>query len=97
MFVKQQKHNYEDEQYKLLTGRERKKIRVPLPILRGRKKKAAEREAKREKEAREAGIVLPQKKKVQQKNDSTSRVYGPAPSIGFVAKGVFRMKKRNDH
>lgn len=92
-FVGKQKRNYEDEQYRLLTGRERKKQRVPLPIVRGIKKKAAAREARAQQEAKEAGIVLPkQPKQTVSKRDRTADIHGPAPSIGFVSKGMLKVK-----
>lgn len=93
-FVKEQKRNFADEQYKLLTGRERKKQHVPLPIVRGLKKAAAKRQARQLAEAKQAGIVLPKAATAARKNDATSRVYGPAPSVGFLNKGVLRVKEK---
>ena len=92
-FGGKQKRSYEDEQYELLTGRKRKKQQVPLPIVRGIKKKAAAREAARLKEAKDAGIILPKKPRVEKKHDNTSQIYGPAPSAGFMKKGVLKIKK----
>jgi Domain of unknown function (DUF4602) len=95
-----QKRNHLDEQYKRLTGREKKKHQVPLPIVRGIKRKAAAREARLRHEAKEAGIVLPTAAKTatlvgssnnDRNKDSTNRVHGPAPSIGFMKKGIFRL------
>jgi Domain of unknown function (DUF4602) len=95
-----QKRNHLDEQYKQLTGRDKKKHQVPLPIVRGIKKKAAARQARLRQEAKEAGIVLPTAKTAtlpgttsshDRKKDSTNRIHGPAPSIGFMKKGVFRL------
>ena len=95
-FAGEEKRNYQDEQYELLTGRKRKKHQVPLPIVRGIKKKRAMREEVRLKEAKEAGIVLPKKSKesATKRGDNTSRVHGPAPSIGFMSKGVLRVKPK---
>mmetsp|Transcript_15613 Transcript_15613/g.38490 ORF Transcript_15613/g.38490 Transcript_15613/m.38490 type:complete len:176 (+) Transcript_15613:60-587(+) len=93
-FVGKQKRNYKDEEYFKLTGRQKKKPQTPLPILRGIKKAAAKREAKERQEAREAGIVLPKAKKDSEKFDSTYRSYGPAPNIGFMKGGVFRVQKK---
>lgn len=100
-FTGQQKRAHVDEQYRLLTGRDKKKQHIPLPIVRGLKKKAAEREARQLQEAKEAGIVLPtttisnsKPKQQKKKLDSTNRVHGPAPSIGFMKKGVFRVNKK---
>ena len=87
-----QKKDFEDEQYFALTGRHKKKQKVPLPILRGLKKAAAKREAKAREEARQAGIILPKAKQETKKGDSTYRNYGPAPSIGFVKNGVFKVQ-----
>lgn len=96
-FTGKQKGRHNDEQYKLLTGRAKKKHQIPLPILRGMKKKAAQREARQQQEAKDAGIVLPatasSSSKKKKKQDSTSRVHGPSPSIGFMSKGVFRVGK----
>lgn len=94
-FEGQQKRNFEDEQYELLTGRKKKKQHVPLPIVRGIKKKAEERRARQIKEAKEAGTVLPKsltQKKKTRGADNTTRVHGPAPSVGFMKKGVLRVK-----
>ena len=93
-FVGKQKRNYQDEEYLKLTGRQKKKPQTPLPILRGIKKAAAKREAKEREEARQAGIVLPKAKKEDEKKDSTYRSYGPAPNIGFMKGGVFRVQKK---
>lgn len=92
-FVGKQKSNYKDEEYFKLTGRHKKKPQTPLPILRGINKAAAKREAKERQEAIQAGIVLPKAKKESQKFDSTYKSYGPAPNIGFMKGGVFRVKK----
>lgn len=97
-FTGQQRRGHQDEQYQQLTGRLKKKHQVPLPIVRGIRKKAAERQARQLQDARDAGIVLPTappKDDKAKKKDSTNRVHGPAPSIGFMKKGVFRvpMKK----
>jgi hypothetical protein len=97
-FVGQQKRNFEDEQYFQLTGRHKKKQKVPLPIVRGIKKAAAKRDAKAREEARQAGIVLPKEaarndsKKASR--DSVYRSHGPAPNIGFMKGGVFRVSDK---
>jgi Domain of unknown function (DUF4602) len=102
-FVKKQKRSYQDEQYKMLTGRERKKPSCPLPLVRAARKKAAAKQARESKEAQEAGIVLPtsmsRKKKEEEKERyrrerDPSRIHGPAPSIGFMKKGVLHMKEK---
>ena len=93
-FVGKQKRDYEDEQYFNLTGRHKKKDKVPLPILRGLKKAAAKRDARARQEAREAGIVLPKAQKEVKKSSSTYRTYGPAPSVGFMKNGVLKVNKK---
>jgi hypothetical protein len=99
-FVGQQKRNYQDEQYFQLTGRHLKKQKVPLPIVRGIRKAAAKRNAKLREEAQKAGVVLPKTSQEEKKKaaDSTYRSHGPAPSIGFMKHGVYRVnsdKKSN--
>jgi hypothetical protein len=91
-FSGKQKRDFQDEQYFQLTGRHKKKPSCPLPILRGIKKAAVKREARQRQEAKEAGVVIPKAKKEDKKYDSTYRSFGPAPSIGFVKKGVYKMK-----
>lgn len=86
-----QKRNYQDEEYKRLTGRQRKKHHVPLPIVRGIRKKAAERQARTESEAKQAGIVMP--KKAKKRTNQEYNPQGPAPSIGKVKNGVLKVKK----
>jgi Domain of unknown function (DUF4602) len=93
---------HKEEEYLRLTGRTMKHHAVPLPIVRGLKKKAQEREQRQLQEARDAGVVLPKsatslssRKKQEEKkqmNFTRNRVYGPAPSIGFVKRGVFRVR-----
>lgn len=96
-FSGKKKRAYQDEQYKVLTGRDKKKHQVPLPIVRGIQKKAAERDARELKAAKEAGIVLPRtaNKAKFKKSNATSRVHGPAPSIGFMRKGVLRVNEKD--
>ena len=92
-FVGQQKRNFDDEQYERLTGRKRKKHQVPLPIVRGIRKKAEERLARQIQEAKDAGTVLPKsltQKKAKAK-DKTARIHGPAPTVGFMKKGVLKV------
>jgi hypothetical protein len=97
-FIGKQKRNYQDEHYKQLTGRDKKKHQVPLPIVRGIKKKAAEREARELQEAKESGLILPSQtvqaggKKAKVK-DKSARIHGPAPTIGFMKKGMFSYKE----
>lgn len=95
-FEGKQKRDFEDEEYYKLTGHHKKKPKTPLPIVRGIKKAAAWKEAKARDEARKAGIVLPKAKKESQKDDSIYRNYGPAPSIGFMKDGMFRVKMKDE-
>jgi len=98
-FTGKQKRQYEDEKYRELTGREKKKQKVPLKIVRGIKKKAAIRERRIEQENKEAGIVTAStnKKKMNkgysEQNRKDSRIHGPAPSIGFTKNGVLSVRK----
>lgn len=91
-FEGKQKKDYQAEQYELLTGRKKKNHQVPLPIVRGIRKKAAQRQARALQEAKEAGIVLPKQAKKQKQRNDVSRVHGPAPSIGFTKRGVLKIK-----
>jgi hypothetical protein len=100
-FEGEQKRNFKDEQYLLLTGRAPKKQRVPLPIVRGIRRAAAEREKKRAEEARRAGIVLakprpsaPAKSRGGGGADRASRLFGPAPSIGAMHDGILKLKRK---
>ena len=94
------KRAYEAEQYEKLTGRKRKGQKMPLPMLRAIRKKQQASEAKRVAEARESGVVLANKSTQQQpqqrRRQRTSDVFGPAPSIGFMTKGVYRVKSSQD-
>ena len=93
-FEKAQKRNYKDEEYERLTGRKPKKQKIPLPIVRGLRKKAQAREARQLEQDRQAGIVqVVVVKKAKQPKAATSRIHGPAPSVGFVKNGVLRVKK----
>ncbi|KAG7371752.1 protein of unknown function DUF4602 containing protein [Nitzschia inconspicua] len=95
-FERKQKRDYEDEQYFLLTGRHKKKHQVPLPIVRGIRKAAEKREAKKRQEAQQAGIVLPKKSTNAKKAGKSFQKYqqdGPAPNIGFTKNGVYRVSK----
>jgi hypothetical protein len=94
-FEGKQKRDFQDEQYYNLTGRHKAKPQTPLPIVRGIKKAAAKRDAKAREEARQAGIILPKAKGETKKRDKTFEIFGPAPSIGFVKKGVFRAPKKD--
>ena len=101
-FVGKTKRDYENEQYYLLTGRNKKKQKVPLNIVQGIKKATAKRDAKMREEARKSGIVIPKaaaasaaKEMKKSLSDSTYKHHGPAPSIGFMKHGVYRVSKKN--
>merc|ERR1712146_163817 len=91
--------DYEDEKYYQLTGRHKKKQKVPLPLVRGLRRAAAKRDAKAREEARQSGIVLPKQKEVSSKksmSDAEFRKFGPAPNIGFMKSGVYRVSDTNN-
>ena len=97
-FVGQQKRQFQDEQYEQLTGRKQKKQHVPFPIRMGINKKAAQRLDRQLAEAKASGMVLPKsmtssKTKKREDASRTSRIHGPAPSVGFMSKGVLKVKK----
>ena len=100
---------HQNEQYELLTGRKKKQHAVPLPIVRGIKKKAMAREQRIIQEAKDSGIVLPisslttttkpsSKQKEQMKKQQSFKMnqhYGPAPSIGFMKQGMYHVRGNN--
>lgn len=99
-FVGKQKRQFQDEQYEQLTGRKQKKHHVPFPIRMGINKKAAQRLDRQLAEAKASGLVLPKsmttsssKTKKREDASRTSRIHGPAPSVGFMTKGVLKVKK----
>ena len=97
-FTGKQKKRFQEEQYKLLTGREKKKQKVPVKIVRGIKFAAAKREARQLKEMKESGVVTAtkregKKKNYSEKNRRDTRIHGPAPSAGFMSKGMLRVKR----
>eukprot|EP00934_Nitzschia_sp_Nitz4_P004217 Nitzschia sp. Nitz4//scaffold78_size91513//84280//84837//NITZ4_004941-RA/size91513-processed-gene-0.97-mRNA-1//-1//CDS//3329558166//4207//frame0 len=95
-FEGKQKKNYQEEEYFKLTGRQKKKEKMPLPMMRGLKKAAAKRDAKVREEARQAGVILPKSDAASnakaKSRDATYRSYGPAPNIGFMKDGIYRAK-----
>jgi hypothetical protein len=93
-FEGKQKRDFQDEEYERLTGRKKKHQHVPLPIVRGIKKKRAEREQRRLDEAKAAGLVIPTAEKKKKKRDRTSEIHGPAPSIGFLSRGMLKLKQK---
>ena len=97
-FTGKQKKQYDAERYKALTGREKKKQKVPIKIVREIKKAASRREVRHTKELKESGVVTAtkyagKKKTYSEKNRRDSRIHGPAPSAGFMSKGMLRVKK----
>mmetsp|Transcript_2747 Transcript_2747/g.4143 ORF Transcript_2747/g.4143 Transcript_2747/m.4143 type:complete len:185 (-) Transcript_2747:143-697(-) len=92
-FQGKQKREYENEQYEMLTGRKKKHHKVPVKIVRGIKKKQAAREKRELEIARESGLIIPSSRKKKQERQLPKNIHGPAPSIGFLKKGVFRVKK----
>lgn len=101
-FVGKLKRAHEDEQYELLTGRKKKKQKMPLPLIRTLRKKAREKEAIEMKEAKEAGIIAPKSAKTETKSgrgnknkDKNFLIHGPSPSIGFMKNGIYRVSKNS--
>lgn len=93
-FTGKQKKQHKEQEYKELTGREMEKEKVPWKIARGIKAKAMKREKRLLEEAKDAGLVLPTKKKEENKryskqNRRDTKLFGPAPSIGFMKKGTY--------
>mmetsp|Transcript_37777 Transcript_37777/g.43152 ORF Transcript_37777/g.43152 Transcript_37777/m.43152 type:complete len:178 (-) Transcript_37777:135-668(-) len=93
-FKGKQKRDYENEQYKMLTGREKKQQKVPVKIVRGIKKKRVQREKREAELAREAGLVVPESSmKKSRERQHTRNVHGPEPSIGRLRKGVLKVRQ----
>lgn len=98
-FTGKDKRLYEAEQYKALTGREKKMHKIPVKIARGMKKKAAIRQKRREEEARESGLVTAssnnkkEKRGFSEQKRRDARIHGPAPDIGYTKKGVLSVRK----
>lgn len=94
-FVGSQLRQYKDEQYKTLTGRDKKKQKVPVKIVREIKKAAIKREKRLAKELKESGVVTATTSRSRKKQNVGTRKdinnHGPAPSIGFTKKGVYRV------
>ena len=99
-FIGKQKRDYEDEKYYQLTGRHKKKNSCPLPLVRGLRRAAEKRERKAREEARKSGLVIPKEKEETSKKSMTDadyRKFGPAPNIGFMKSGVYRVSKNNNN
>eukprot|EP00560_Eucampia_antarctica_P008673 CAMPEP_0197825232 /NCGR_PEP_ID=MMETSP1437-20131217/2349_1 /TAXON_ID=49252 ORGANISM="Eucampia antarctica, Strain CCMP1452" /NCGR_SAMPLE_ID=MMETSP1437 /ASSEMBLY_ACC=CAM_ASM_001096 /LENGTH=188 /DNA_ID=CAMNT_0043425145 /DNA_START=74 /DNA_END=640 /DNA_ORIENTATION=+ len=100
-FTGKQKKAFEADQYKSLTGRDKKKQKTPQKVMRGIKKKAAQRNVRIVQEAKESGVVShtlnngmkKEKKRFSEKNRRDSWIHGPAPSAGFMTKGVLNVKQ----
>lgn len=96
-FVGNKKKSFEEEQYKLLTGRDKKKPKIPPNIAREIRKRHAKKEAEAIEEAKKAGFVLPKSdtsKAKKNKDRDTSFSHGPAPSVGFVKNGMLKLSKK---
>ena len=96
-FVGNKKKSFEEEQYKLLTGRDKKKPKIPPNIAREIRKRHAKKEAEAIEEAKKAGFVLPKSdtsKSKKNKDRDPSFSYGPAPSVGFVKNGMLKLSKK---
>lgn len=99
-FTGKLKKQHEAEQFRALVGRGKKKEKVPVKIVRGIKKAAAKREAKQLQEARDSGLVTvntgkkKSKKKFSEQNRRDTRLHGPAPTAGFMSKGILRVSKK---
>jgi len=94
------KRQYEADQSKDFTGLKSKKQTQSVKVARLIKKAAVKREARREIEVKESGVIIASKRKGEsnkkshsEKNRWETRVHGPSPSIGFMKKGVFRVKQ----
>ena len=99
-FIGKQKRDYEDEKYYQLTGRHKKKNSCPLPLVRGLRRAAEKRERKAREEARKSGLVIPKEKEETSKKSMTDadyRKFGPAPNIGFMKSGVYKVSKHNNN
>mmetsp|Transcript_3925 Transcript_3925/g.5123 ORF Transcript_3925/g.5123 Transcript_3925/m.5123 type:complete len:179 (+) Transcript_3925:114-650(+) len=98
-FTGKQKRRYQEEQYNELTGREKKKQKVPLKIVRGIKNAAAKRGKRISQEEKDAGIITAtngkgkKKKAYSEQNRRDTRIHGPSPNIGFTKKGVLSVTK----
>ena len=97
-FTGYQLKSHKEAEYKELTGRTKKRQKIPLKIFRGMKEKQAKLSKKVEDEAKEAGIVMATRKKHQkktysEKNRKDARLFGPSPNIGFMSGGVYKYKK----
>ena len=95
-FTGYDKKVFHERKYEEVTGLKKKREKIPIKILRGKKAKYAAKINKIEAEAKEAGIILATKKK-EKRNFSlekrkAERSAGPAPSIGFMMKGTYRVR-----
>ena len=99
-FTGKLKKQHDAEKFRALVGREKQKEKVPVKIVRGIKKAAAKREAKQLQEAKESGLVTVNtgkkklKKKFSEQNRRDTKLHGPAPSAGFMSKGILRVSKK---
>jgi hypothetical protein len=97
--VGKQKKLFDAQQYTALKGREKKKQKVPLKIVREIKKAGGRRAAKHLKEMKDSGVVSSdvkrkKKKTFSEQNRRNLKIHGPAPSNGFMSNGILRIKKK---
>lgn len=95
-FVGASKRQYREEEYFRLTEKKLKHHHVPPNIRRGIQKKVAQRAIRQRDEAREAGLVLPKTstaRKQRNRDRGVGGETGPEPSVGYMSKGILRVKK----
>lgn len=104
-FKGKQKRSYDEETYRNLTGREKKKKHIPVKIVRGIKRAAYLREKKLQAELKKSGVVTAVnrsdpsftkggKKPHNSKNRRESQLFGPSPDVGFMRKGALLVSRR---
>mmetsp|Transcript_18055 Transcript_18055/g.23406 ORF Transcript_18055/g.23406 Transcript_18055/m.23406 type:complete len:165 (-) Transcript_18055:60-554(-) len=97
-FTGYEKKLFKERKYEELTGRKKARDKIPIKILRGIKAKQRSRVKKIEDEAKESGVVIARKKKAKSKFNvekrKSERTAGPAPNIGFMMKGAYRVNKK---
>lgn len=92
---------YQEKEYERLTGRQQKGQKMPLPLVRKLRASRQQKEDYRIAAAKEAGVVLAKtsntnddnKRQYKRGHSKRNHLYGPAPSIGFMKDGVYRVSK----
>jgi len=105
-FVGAQKKFHREEQYQKISGMRMKQQKYPVKMLEAIIKKRRIREKKVAAEIKESGVVtgskLDKRNKrnsrdskggVSEVNEKMSRSFGPAPSSGFMKRGILRLKE----